>query len=81
MNERISVDPCVCYGQACIRGTRIPGHLIVRMLDNGDAVDDLLEKFPALTHEDIRAYLDYGALLAEGYVTSSASPPESPAAR
>ncbi|NQT69701.1 MAG: DUF433 domain-containing protein [Desulfobacteraceae bacterium] len=35
MNERISIDPNICHGQACIKGTRIPVHQIVRMLANG----------------------------------------------
>jgi uncharacterized protein (DUF433 family) len=44
--DRILVDPNVCHGQACIRGTRIPVHQIVRMLANGDTIDGLLEDIP-----------------------------------
>ncbi|MDI3254046.1 MAG: DUF433 domain-containing protein [Bacillota bacterium] len=40
--ERISIDPAICHGQACVKGTRIPVHQIVRMLANGDTVEDLL---------------------------------------
>jgi len=69
MYERISIDPKVCHGQACIKGTRIPVHQIVRMLANGDTVEDLLEEYPSLKREDILACLDYVASLAEEQVT------------
>ncbi len=65
MNERISIDPRVCHGQACVKGTRIPVHQIVHMLANGDTIDDLLKEYPSLKREDILASLDYAALLAE----------------
>lgn len=68
-SERISFDPAVCHGQACIKGTRLPVHQIVRMLANGDTVDDLLAKYPTLTRADIMACLDYAAELAEEQVT------------
>ena len=69
MHERIAIDPKVCHGQACIRGTRIPVHQIVRMLANGDTPEDLLEAYPSITREDIAACLDYAASLAEERVT------------
>jgi uncharacterized protein (DUF433 family) len=53
MNERISVDPKICHGQACIRGTRIPVHQVIRMLANGDEIEDLLEDYPSLKIQDI----------------------------
>jgi uncharacterized protein (DUF433 family) len=67
--ERISIDPHTCHGQACIKGTRIPVHQIVRMLANGDTVEGLLEDYPTLVREDILAALDYAAALAEEEVT------------
>jgi len=69
MYERISIDPKVCHGQACVRGTRIPVHQIVRMLANGDTIEELLEDYPSLEREDIFACLDYAAALAEEQVT------------
>ena len=69
MYERISIDPNICHGQACVKGTRIPVHQIVRMLANGDTIDDLLEAYPTLQREDIFACLDYAASLAEEQVT------------
>lgn len=67
--ERISVNPKICHGQACVKGTRIPVHQLVRMLANGDTVDDLLAEYPSLTRQDIMASLDYAASLAEEQVT------------
>jgi len=69
MNERITIDPNVCHGQACIKGTRIPVHQIIAMLANGDTIEDLLKEFPSLKREDIIACLDYAASLAEEQVT------------
>jgi uncharacterized protein (DUF433 family) len=67
--ERVSIDPNICHGQACVKGTRIPVHQIVRMLANGDSVEDLLTEYPALSRPDILACLDYAAELAEEQVT------------
>ena len=64
MYKRISIDPKVCHGQACVRGTRIPVHQIVRMLANGDTVEELLEDYPSLEREDIFACLDYAEVLS-----------------
>jgi uncharacterized protein (DUF433 family) len=69
MNERITIDPDICHGQACVKGTRIPVHQIVHMLANGDSIGDLLREYPSLTREDILACLDYAASLAEEQVT------------
>ena len=69
MNERTTIDPDVCHGQACVKGTRIPVHQVVHMLANGDSIEDLLREYPSLTREDILACLDYAASLAEEQVT------------
>lgn len=65
MHERIVVDPNICHGEAVIRGTRIPAHQIVRMLANGDTIEDLLEAYPSLQREDILAALNYVASIKE----------------
>ena len=67
--DRVSIDPNICHGQACVKGTRVPVHQIVRMLANGDTVDDLLAEYPSLSRDDIMACLDYAAELAEEQVT------------
>ena len=67
--DRISIDPRIYHGQACVKATRIPVHQIVRMLANGDTVEELLAEYPSLSREDIMACLDYAAELAEEQVT------------
>jgi uncharacterized protein (DUF433 family) len=69
VQDRISIDPKVCHGQACVRGTRIPVHQVVRMLAGGDTIDDLLQEYPSLERKDVLACLDYVATLAEEQVT------------
>ncbi len=63
--ERISIDPKICHGQACIKGTRIPVHQILHMLANGDTIEELLEDYPSITREDILACIEYAAELTE----------------
>lgn len=69
MHERIAINPKVCHGQACVKGTRIPVQQIFRMLANGDSVESLLHTYPSLQREDILACFDYAATLAEEEVT------------
>jgi len=69
VHERISIDPKVCHGQACIKGTRIPIHQVVRMLANGDTIKELLKEYPSLERDDILACLDYAAALAKEQIT------------
>jgi uncharacterized protein (DUF433 family) len=65
MHDQISIDPKVCHGQACIKGTRIPVAQILGMLANGDTIDSLLVAYPSTTRSDILACLDYASSLAE----------------
>ena len=69
MSKRITINPKICHGQACIKGTRIPVHQIVHMLANGDTIEDFLEEYPSITRKDILECLDYAATLAEEQVT------------
>jgi uncharacterized protein (DUF433 family) len=59
--ERISIDPKVCFGKPCIKGTRIWVSLLLDFLGNGDTEEELLKAYPQLTHEDILAAIAYGA--------------------
>ncbi|MCD4696809.1 MAG: DUF433 domain-containing protein [Bacteroidales bacterium] len=65
MFERISINPKVCHGQACIKGTRIPVHQIIQMLANGDTIEELLKEYPSIKHIDILACLEYAGTLTE----------------
>ena len=62
--ERISINPNVCHGKPCIKGTRIWVSLIVDNLAAGASEEEILQAYPGLAREDIRAALDYAAEMA-----------------
>lgn len=64
MNPRIVSDPHVCGGEACIKGTRIPVHIVLSHLAAGENYETILKNFPRLTLDDIRACLEYASFLA-----------------
>lgn len=72
MNEilsRIAVDPRICFGKPCIRGTRIWVSLLLDFLASGATVEEILENYPQLKREDILAAIAYGAEMSrERYV-------------
>ena len=62
--DLIAVDPAVCHGQACVRGTRIPVSVVLDALAEGMTEAEILEGYPTLTVEGVRAAAAYGAALA-----------------
>jgi uncharacterized protein (DUF433 family) len=66
MNWRddISIDPAVCHGQACIKGTRIMVSVILDNLAAGLSVEEILGSYPSLTREAIQAAIAYAADLS-----------------
>jgi len=62
--DRISVDPQVCHGKACIRGTRVMVSVILDNLAEGASREEILANYPSLTGEDIDAAVAYAAELA-----------------
>jgi uncharacterized protein (DUF433 family) len=61
MIERIEIDPSVMQGKPVVRGTRVPVELLLRKLAEGASYEDLLDAYPRLTADDIRAALAYAA--------------------
>jgi uncharacterized protein (DUF433 family) len=59
--QRISIDPEICFGKPCIRGTRIWIALIIENLATGVAESEILQAYPDLQADDIRAALAYAA--------------------
>ena len=57
MNERIRIDPRVCHGKPVIRGTRVLVSSILGALAGGDTMAEVLEDYPNITEEDVRAAL------------------------
>ncbi len=68
MFERITFDPNIMGGRACIRGMRIPVSVIVRQVAHGVTFDDVLEGYPDVTREDIQQAIKYAAWLTEEQV-------------
>lgn len=64
---RISINPNICHGQPCIKGTRIIVSVIVSCIANGDPVEEILQAYPSLTKEDVQAALLYAAEMVRQY--------------
>ena len=62
--ERITTDPNVCHGKACIRGTRVMVSVILDNLAVGLSVAEIVKEYPSLKPEDVQASIAYGAELA-----------------
>jgi uncharacterized protein (DUF433 family) len=62
--ERVTVDPHICHGKACIRGTRIMVSVILDNIAAGVSRPEILASYPSLRPEDIDAALSYAAELA-----------------
>jgi uncharacterized protein (DUF433 family) len=69
--DRITFDPHVMGGRACLRGMRITVSLIVNLVANGMTMAEILEAYPYLEPEDVRQALQYAAWLAEETVHPS----------
>ncbi len=63
--ERITIDPDVCTGKACIRGLRFPVSRVLGLLASGEARESILRAYPYLEAHDIDAALEYAAALAD----------------
>ena len=63
--KRIITDPEICHGKACIKGTRIMVSIILDNLAEGKTENQLLENYPSLKKEDIKAALEYAAIIAK----------------
>jgi len=68
MFERITFDPQIMGGRACIRGMRIPVSVIVGQLAHGATSEEILADYPDLEREDIQQALEYVAWLAQEQV-------------
>lgn len=63
--ERISINPKICHGTACIRGTRIPVSVVLDNIAAGFEKSEIIQSYPTLAAEDIQAALAYAAELAQ----------------
>lgn len=63
--NRITFDPNIMGGRACIRGMRLTVSLILNLISNGLTAQDIVKEYPYLEEEDIRQSLQYAAWLAD----------------
>ncbi len=63
--ERIVSDPKICSGKPCVKGTRIPVHIILDLLAAGESFEGIKKAYPNITDKDIKACLNYAAILAD----------------
>lgn len=67
--DRIVVDPEILVGKPVIKGTRIPVYLIIEFLANGLTQEEILDQYPTLKREDIKAALLYASKCLDREVT------------
>lgn len=60
--SHIFSDPSIMFGKPCIRKTRIPIDLILEKLGNGNTIEDLLEAYPKISEQDIKACMLYASV-------------------
>ena len=66
--DRITHDPRIMAGQACIRGMRIPVSLIVNLVAHGKQVGEILDEHPDLESADVQQALEYAAWLTREHI-------------
>ena len=64
--DRITINPKVMLGKPVIKGTRIPVDAIIKRLAQGMSTQEILEEYPNLKEEDVRAALEYAAKVVSG---------------
>lgn len=75
INQYIVADPQICHGKPTFKGTRIMVWQILAMLEHDDTTKEIIEAFPSLTPQHIKAALNYASSLTkEGYVVINTQP-------
>ena len=74
MLDRITFDPAVMGGRACIRGMRMTVSLVVNLVANGMSIADIIREYPELEAEDIRQALQYASELTNEKIGFFKSP-------
>jgi uncharacterized protein (DUF433 family) len=68
--DYIAVDPAVCHGRACIKGTRIMVSVVLDNLAAGLTPDEIVRSYPSLNHESVQAAIAYAAELGRERVVA-----------
>ena len=65
LSGRVTSHPAVCSGKPCIKGTRIPVHIVLELLAADETIEGILRAYPNITRDDVRACILHAATLAE----------------
>ncbi len=68
--DRITFDPGIMGGRACIRGLRIPVSVIVGQIAHGASVEEILEEYPDLQRTDVQQAIEYAAWLTQDQIVA-----------
>ena len=74
MFDRVTFDPMLMGGRACIRGMRITVALIINLVANGMSTEEIIREYPELESEDVRQCLQYASALANEEIGFFKSP-------
>ena len=64
-HDRINIDPNILFGKPVFKGTRIPISIVLKMLRDGARFQKILNEYPRLTEDDIKAALDYSVFIVD----------------
>ena len=65
MNPLLEIDPSICHGKPIFRGTRVLVSTVLGALAGGDSIEDVLEDYPAVTKEHLKAAFDFASQLTD----------------
>ncbi|MFN8430835.1 MAG: DUF433 domain-containing protein [Spirosomataceae bacterium] len=68
--NRITIDPEICHGKPCIRGMRYPVEMILELLSSGMSNEEIINDYPSIEPEDIKACLLFASKLANVKILS-----------
>ena len=71
--EHIDVDPEVCHGRACVKGTRVMVSVVLDNLADGQSYEDILASYPSLTRQRVQACIAYAAELTRERIVARSS--------
>ncbi len=64
LEDRISINPNICFGKPCIKETRIPVYMVLELIEQGLAIEEIIKQcYPDITPEDIKACIHYAACI------------------
>lgn len=70
-SDRITADPAVCHGSACVKGTSVLVSVVLDNIASGVPDEEILASYPSITAADLKAAVAYAAVLARGRLVAT----------